>query len=90
MGQMEKTPELGSEISPTTAVIEAIADHEGLDPLDIKQPLHEVIDPDALNSIIGGNEMDRERSDIVVQFSYNGCRVHVSSSGAVEVSSRTD
>lgn len=79
--------ETGSETPPTTTVIEAIAEHEGLDPLDLEQPLYEVVDPDALDSMIGDGEAGHGLSDITVQFSYNGCTVHASSDGSVEVRS---
>lgn len=79
--------ESGSETPPTTVVIEAIAEHEGLDPMDLEQPLYEVINTDALDSIIGYAEVAQAPSDIDVRFSYNGCRVHVSGDGSVAVRS---
>jgi hypothetical protein len=71
--------------SVSARVIEAIAEHERLDPLDVDPPLAEVIDTDALDAIIGGAAPGL--ADITVQFSHNGCRVHVSSDGTIEVSS---
>jgi hypothetical protein len=76
--------------STSIAVIEAIAEHEALDPLYLELPLYEVIDTDALDSLIGG-DLEHGPSEISVRFSYNGCRVHVSGDGSVEVtSSRSD
>lgn len=79
-------PKPGSKPSPTIAVIEAIAEHEGLDPMDLEQPLHEVIDPDALDSVVGAGRTGRSPSDVAVGFSYSGYRVQVSSDGSVTVS----
>lgn len=84
---MATNQETGSAVPPSTAVIEAIADHEGQDPLDLELPLYEAIDTDALDAIIGADVAGHRRSDIAVEFSYNGCRVHVSNDGSVEVSS---
>lgn len=82
--------EPGSETPPSTAIIESIAEHEGLDPLDLDQPLAEVIDTDALDSIIGDGVAGHASSEVAIQFSYNGCRVHVSGDGSVEVKSHSE
>lgn len=81
-----KNLESGLGVTPSTAVIEAIAEYEGVDPLDLKQPLHDVIDTDALDALIGDGGVDMDPPDVVVQFSYDGREVHVSSDGTVEVS----
>lgn len=77
--------ETGSEAPTTTAVIEAIAEHEGVDPLDLDQPLYEVVDPDALDAIIDDGGDGGGAADLTVRFSYNGCRVQVSGDGSIEV-----
>lgn len=89
MGQVETNPGTGSAAPPTTAVIEAIAEHEGVDPLELEQPLAEVVDTDAIDSIIGHGVAGQASSDIAIQFFYNGCRVQVSNDGSVEVSSNS-
>jgi hypothetical protein len=86
---MEMNRETGSEVPPSTAVIEAIAEHEGREPMDLEQPLYEVIDTDALDAIIGDGGAGSPLADVSVEFSYNGCRVHVSDDGSVEVTSRS-
>ena len=77
----------GLQSHPSTAVIEAIAEYEGLDPVELEPPLFEVIDPDALDALVGNEESGQAQSDIAVQFTYNQCRVKVSSDGSIEVSS---
>lgn len=84
---MVMKPETDSETPPSTAVIEAIADHEGRDPMDLEQPLYEVIDPDALDALTGNGATGQAPAEIAVEFTYNGCRVSVSNDGSVEVSS---
>ncbi len=90
MSHLEINPEADSQTRPTTAVIEAIAEHEGVDPLDLEQPLAEVVDTDALDSILDHVAANPESSDITVRFSYNGCRVRVSDDGTVAVSSQSE
>lgn len=84
---MARNRETDSETPPTTAVIEAIAQHQGVDPLDLEQPLYDAINTDGLDSIMGYGEGAQAPSDIDIQFSYNGYRVHVSGDGSVEVRS---
>lgn len=79
--------ETDSAIPPSTAVIEAVAGHKGVDPLDLKPALFDVIDPDALDALIDNGESVHAPSDTTVRFTYNECRVNVSSGGTVEVSS---
>jgi hypothetical protein len=78
--------EIAAETPPSTAVIEAVADFKGLDPMDLDQPLFEVIDPDALDSLIGHNGSDQEKYETTVEFTYDDCRVQVSGDGSVAVS----
>jgi hypothetical protein len=85
MADLELESDDGSEVPPSTAVVEAIAEHEGLDPLALETPLYEVIDTDALDSIIGSGVASHRRSDVTVQFSYNSSRVRISGDGSVEV-----
>lgn len=67
--------------SISTAVVEAIAEYEGVDPLELSRPLYEVIDPDALDNLFppGSNSAGQ------IEFSYNGCAVTVTSDGDVDV-----
>lgn len=65
----------------STNVLEAIAQVEETDPVDIPCPLYEVIDPDALDTLYrtGG-------SAVVVEFTYCGYSVTVQRDGEVSVS----
>lgn len=61
-------------------VVDAIAAHEGVDPVGLTPPLHEVIDLEALENLFDGC-----RRSGLVRFSYNGYEVEVFSTGAVLV-----
>ncbi|WP_436927817.1 HalOD1 output domain-containing protein [Halosimplex amylolyticum] len=66
--------EIGEE--PAEAVVIAVAEVTGQSPLEM-EPLPEVIDPDALNSLFDG-ERD-QLSSVSVTFDYCGQRVTVTS-----------
>lgn len=89
MGRLEANPGTASEAPPTSSVIETIAEYEGVDPLEFDQPLAEVVDTDALDSIIGNGVAGHASSDIAIRFSYHGHGVQVSSDGSIEISSHT-
>lgn len=66
----------------STDVITAIADEEGVDPMDLEPPLYEVVDLDALEMLFD-RDADVEGRFV---FSYNGYDVTVTSGGEVSVS----
>lgn len=61
------------------AVVEAVAESSGTDPLDLTPPLSSVIDADALDRLY------RQGADVEVQFEYHGHAVTVGTDGAVTV-----
>jgi len=65
------------------AIVETIAENEDVDPLAL-DPLYEVIDPDALDSLFA--ETNRSpRSDGKITFEYAGHTVVVNSDGTVRL-----
>lgn len=73
---------VGDGAAPLTMdVVAAIAEHEGVDPMDLDPPLFEVVDPDALDNLF-----NEAASNGRVTFSYNGAAVTVTSEGDVRVS----
>lgn len=60
--------------SPSEAVIEAVSDHTGTDPLEL-DPLYHVIDPDALDGVF--ETAPEDGVDAEVSIRYNGCTVTV-------------
>jgi len=69
-------------------VIEAVADAEGLDPLDLRVPLYDVVDPDALDSLFGSGDDGAVEGHI--EFTYYGYEVTVTSSGIVSLDETDD
>lgn len=68
----------------TTTVIEKVADIEDVEQTSLR-PLHDVIDPDALNAIFASTSGSAARSNGCVEFSYAGCDVRVRATGQVHV-----
>lgn len=64
--------------SPSMAVIRAVADREEVDPHELKPPLYEVIETDALDSLFRATKGR-------VSFSYAGYGVTVDHEGDVRV-----
>jgi len=71
--------------SPSEAVVEALADAKGVDPLEL-EPLYEVIDPDALDALFDPRG-DGDRRAGRVEFRTSGYRVEVTSTGRVHLTS---
>lgn len=66
--------------SPSTAVVTAVAAASGVDPVSI-DPLYEVIDPDALNSIVASASGGFDSSCARIEFTYQDYRVLVKANG---------
>ena len=66
------------DVPPSTAVVEAVAEVTNDRPEDLP-PLYDVVDPDALDGIIGRG------TDGVVAFRYVGCLVNVDADGSVRI-----
>ena len=75
--------ESGSETTHTVSerVIQAVADREGVSPLDISPPLFDAVDPDALNRMFGADSDDRKVFCLTVE----GWNVFVRGDGTVIV-----
>lgn len=87
MSQMQTATADTSNISHT--VVEAVAEAEGVDPLELTPPLCEVIDPDALDHLFATTPVD-SRMDGKVTFDYNGYEVTAWGSGYVSVREREE
>lgn len=73
--------------SVSERVISAVASTTRTDPMDL-EPLYEVIAPDALEALHGGNGFGRSRSPVRIEFTYADCDVVVSEDGSVTVTER--
>lgn len=72
----------------STAVVEAVAAKEGIDSTDVDQPLGEVVDSDALDSLFEPPGIAGSRTRGTVTFSFGGYDVLVYSDGRVELADR--
>lgn len=64
--------------APSVAVIERVATRENIDPVRLDPPLHDVVDPDALDALCSGLPVE-------IAFSYCGYTVTVRADGSVDV-----
>lgn len=62
-----------------TDVVMRVAEAVGVDPLDLDEKLHDCIDPDALEAVVGSMDLGH------VEFEMAGRRVHVMADGSVFV-----
>lgn len=69
-------------------VVTAVADAKDVDPVDLR-PLHDVIDPDALEALFDETDGSRLRTGHVA-FDYEGFLVQVEDDGAVTVTEQVD
>lgn len=84
-GQLD-SPDLGDVCND---VVTEVADRVGDSPTELDPPLYEVVDPDALRRLFAGRNGHSDQSVGQVEFVYCGCRVTVTSSGEVDVSSKS-
>ncbi|WP_120246992.1 HalOD1 output domain-containing protein [Halopiger aswanensis] len=70
--------------NPVVRVVNAVADREGVDPVELTPPLHSVIDTDALDALFQ-SPSQQDRSKVCVEFRYKGYLVRVTGSDEVEV-----
>lgn len=65
----------------SVAVVEAVADAEGVDPVGLETPLYEAVDPDALEALVGAS--GHGGFEGYVSFVYCGYDVTVDPRGGV-------
>lgn len=68
----------GGTSRPSMAVVTAVAKREGIDPGELRPPLWESIDPEALDRLFH----DAQR-DVTVEFEYRSYTVRIDETGAV-------
>lgn len=72
--------------SPVAAVVDAIATAADVDPLDVP-PLHEFVDPDALNNLF--DRHNRDDTQMILRFEVETWNVFVRSDGQIRVCDAT-
>ena len=69
----------------TQRIVRAVADAEGVDPVDLHTPLYEAVNPEALESLFGESARALQPPEAGVRFRYHGWDVRVSAAGDVAV-----
>ena len=78
----EPSPQIEQTTSPSEAVIDAVANAEGVEPTDLR-PLYDALDPDALDSLFQPRGHASRSTRGQITFEYHGYEVHVDESGQV-------
>jgi len=73
-------PEGSATKSVGDAVVEAVAERDGTDPVEFDDCLYDVVDPDALENLVTGTGTIHR-----IEFTYRGYRVVVDGDGNVDV-----
>ncbi|MFB6202342.1 MAG: HalOD1 output domain-containing protein [Halorhabdus sp.] len=76
----------GGDVSPSVAVVSVVAKITGQSAADLR-PLHHVVDPDALDRTVWHRPSGPSRNEWLVEFTYEGFTIRLSSSGVIEVDS---
>ncbi|WP_121744767.1 HalOD1 output domain-containing protein [Natronorubrum halophilum] len=76
---------MGTGVPPSHSIVTQIATAERIAPIDLETPLHDVIDPDALDRLIASSDHGSSVDTVVVEFTYYGYTVQVNGAGAVEI-----
>lgn len=71
--------------SVSEAVVTAVADADGVSPVDVVPPLYEAIDPDALETALASMSSGPHELAGRVEFAYSGYEVAVTEDGDVSV-----
>ena len=80
--QLPNRSAAGAQTPVSVRVVEVVAEREGIDPLEVSPPLHDAIDPAALDALFEPTRSGR-RDTGIVSFTYRGHRVRVGSDGRV-------
>ncbi|MFC7215020.1 HalOD1 output domain-containing protein [Saliphagus sp. GCM10025334] len=94
MGSGEDTMVSPFQTAPSLAVVEAVAHAENVPVEELAPPtyppLHEAIDPQALDQLLEPTSPTRQQNEVTVQFQYCGRQVTVDSTGEITLESIAD
>ena len=84
--------QLGSQIGkpPSRKVVETVAALKDTEPTELQQPLYEVIDPDALDTLFTPKRDRTAQRGGEIQFMYCGCSVLIAPNGDVNVAQKEE
>ncbi|MFC7233051.1 HalOD1 output domain-containing protein [Saliphagus sp. GCM10025308] len=94
MGSGEDSMVSSFQTAPSLAVVEAVAHAENVPVEELAPPayppLHEAIDPQALDQLVEPTSPTRQQNEVTVQFQYCGRQVTVDSTGEIALESLVD
>ncbi|QIB73923.1 hypothetical protein G3I44_06235 [Halogeometricum borinquense] len=70
-------------------IITAVADAKGVEPLDIDDRLHDIIDVDAVKQLFVGMPDKRSMTEGRVSFTLDGCEVTINEQWDIDVNSHS-
>ena len=85
---MQQGPATEGKLS--SAVIEALAAEEGVAPTELRDPLYDVVELEALDDLFSDRRDGSPRSEGLVEFGYRSYEVTAYSDGRVEVTAADD
>ncbi|QLK27871.2 hypothetical protein HYG81_13425 [Natrinema zhouii] len=68
----------------TTQIVEAVAARKGVDPLNVRPPLYDVVNPEALEALFAPTAAGAERAGRI-EFTYADCRITVVAAETVSI-----
>ncbi|MCU4925089.1 hypothetical protein OB905_03685 [Halobacteria archaeon AArc-dxtr1] len=86
---VDRSDESGRYQPLSFEVIAAVAEKEGIDPMEIEPPeydaLYDVVNPEALDALFAPREDGTPRGSGQIEFTYCGYDIVVSSDGTVDI-----
>lgn len=81
-----RTSTVGARPRASEVVVRRVAEREGVDPIELEEPLFEAVDPDALDNLLGVVGTGDEAGPwVAVSFAYLGYEIRIDSEGRITV-----
>ena len=76
---------MGTGVPPSHKILTQVASSEGVSPTDLEPPLHDVIDPEALDRLVESSGRASGGRVVTIELPYREYTVRVDSTGAVDL-----
>ncbi len=84
------THQLPVDKRTSTAIVECVADANGVDPCALDDRLYDHVDPDALDTLLNTGGRGQGTVEVNVSFRMAGCEVTVDNTGMVVITRSTE
>lgn len=71
-------------------VVETVAAHEGVDPKAIEEPIGEILDPDALDTLFRPAPEEKTQNDARIIFEYYGYEITITATRDIYLAENSD